>query len=104
MGSRHYYASSEAGDGAFAIDISAIAFGGGSVMDTAKAANPYATYPADFLTYVNAPSGGGEPVPGPPKPHIACPTTAGAARRCMFLAAASCARSPISRTKQPARN
>ncbi len=51
--------------------------GGGSVMDTCKAANLYSTYPADFLTYVNAPVGGGQPVPGLLKPHIACPTTSG---------------------------
>ena len=42
-----------------------VAVGGGSSMDTAKAANLYSTYPADFLTYVNAPIGKGEPVPGP---------------------------------------
>jgi hydroxyacid-oxoacid transhydrogenase len=54
-----------------------ISVGGGSVMDTCKAANLYASYPADFLTYINAPTGGGQPVPGPVKPHIACPTTTG---------------------------
>jgi alcohol dehydrogenase class IV len=55
-----------------------ISVGGGSVMDTAKAANLYATYPTDdFLDYVNAPVGAAKPVPGPLKPHLACPTTAG---------------------------
>src|SRR5437763_5494822 len=54
-----------------------VSVGGGSVMDTCKAANLYATYPADFMTYVNAPIGGGQRVPGALKPHIACPTTSG---------------------------
>src|SRR6266550_98562 len=54
-----------------------VSVGGGSVMDTCKAANLYATHPAEFMTYVNAPIGGGQKVPGPLKPHIACPTTAG---------------------------
>ena len=54
-----------------------VSVGGGSVMDTCKAANLYAAWPAEFMTYVNAPIGGGQPVPGPVKPHIACPTTSG---------------------------
>ena len=54
-----------------------VSVGGGSSIDTAKAANLYSTYPADFLTYVNAPIGQGTPVPGPLKPHIAVPTTSG---------------------------
>ena len=54
-----------------------VSVGGGSVMDTCKAANLYATHPAEFMTYVNAPIGGGQRVPGPVKPHIACPTTSG---------------------------
>jgi len=54
-----------------------VAVGGGSSMDTAKVANLYSTYPADFLTYVNAPVGKGTPVPGPLKPLVCIPTTAG---------------------------
>ena len=54
-----------------------IGVGGGSSMDTAKIANLYSTYPADFLDYVNKPIGKGIPVPGSLKPMIAIPTTAG---------------------------
>jgi hydroxyacid-oxoacid transhydrogenase len=54
-----------------------VSVGGGSVIDTVKAANLYATYPDEFLAYVNAPIGQGKAVPGSLKPHIACPTTCG---------------------------
>jgi hydroxyacid-oxoacid transhydrogenase len=54
-----------------------VGIGGGSSMDTAKVANLYATYPAELLTYVNPPIGAGTPVPGPLKPLVAIPTTAG---------------------------
>jgi len=54
-----------------------VSLGGGSTIDTAKVANLLSTYPDDLLAYVNAPVGQAKPVPGPVKPHLACPTTSG---------------------------
>ena len=74
---------------AFARDARAdgyLSIGGGSVIDTAKAANLYATHPAPFERYVNAPLGEGAPVPGPLAPHIACPTTSGTGSECTGIA------------------
>ncbi|MCE9577707.1 MAG: iron-containing alcohol dehydrogenase [Deltaproteobacteria bacterium] len=54
-----------------------VSLGGGSVIDTCKAANLYATHPAELRAYVNAPLGDARPIPGPLAPHLACPTTSG---------------------------
>src|SRR5580704_12904687 len=63
-----------------------VSVGGGSVIDTCKAALLYATYPADLRAYVNAPVGEARPVPGPLPPHIACPTTCGTGSECTGIA------------------
>lgn len=55
-----------------------LAVGGGSVIDTAKLMNLYTSFPeADFLDFVNAPLGKGNPIPGKLFPLVAIPTTAG---------------------------
>jgi alcohol dehydrogenase class IV len=63
-----------------------VSVGGGSVIDTCKAALLYATYPAELRTYVNAPIGDGQAIPGALPPHIACPTTCGTGSECTGIA------------------
>jgi hydroxyacid-oxoacid transhydrogenase len=63
-----------------------LSIGGGSVIDTCKAAALYSTYPADFLAYVNAPIGEGRPIPGALPPHVACPSTCGTGSECTGIA------------------
>lgn len=55
-----------------------LAVGGGSTMDTAKAANLLSCYPdKDMYDFINAPVGKGTPIDKQLKPMIAVPTTAG---------------------------
>ncbi len=54
-----------------------VSVGGGSSIDTAKAANLVVSHPAPLMEYVNAPVGAGRRPPGPLRPHLAIPTTSG---------------------------
>ncbi|KAI0081846.1 alcohol dehydrogenase, partial [Panus rudis PR-1116 ss-1] len=55
-----------------------LAVGGGSVIDTAKAANLFTVYKdADLFDFINAPVGKGKPIDRSLRPLIAVPTTAG---------------------------
>lgn len=63
-----------------------VSVGGGSVMDTCKAALLFATYPAEINDYVTPPLGKGQPIPGPLPVHIACPTTSGTGSECTGIA------------------
>jgi hydroxyacid-oxoacid transhydrogenase len=59
-----------------------VGVGGGSAIDTAKAIDLLKTYPADLARYLNRPIGEGAPVPGPLRPLLAVPTTAGTGSEC----------------------
>lgn len=54
-----------------------VGLGGGSTLDTAKVANLLATHGGAVMDWVNPPVGGGRAVPGPLRPLLAIPTTAG---------------------------
>jgi hydroxyacid-oxoacid transhydrogenase len=54
-----------------------VAVGGGSSIDTAKVSDLIATHGGEIIDYVNPPVGGGKKPPGPLKPLLAIPTTAG---------------------------
>ena len=73
-----------------------LSVGGGSVIDTAKAAALLGCHPAELARYLGPPLGAGEPVPGPLPPHIACPTTCGTGSECTGIAVCAL---PARRTK-----
>jgi len=63
-----------------------VSVGGGSVMDTAKAAMLYGLHPvSEFLDYFAPPLGAGKPISGDLLPHIACPTTSGTGSECTSI-------------------
>lgn len=62
-----------------------ISVGGGSVMDTAKAALVLHCHGGTVTEYFAPPVGNGRAIPGPLLPHIACPTTSGTGSECTSI-------------------
>ncbi len=65
-----------------------VGLGGGSSIDTAKVLNLLQTYPGTVLRdYLNRPVGAGAAIPGPLRPLVAIPTTAGSGSECTCMVA-----------------
>lgn len=65
-----------------------VGLGGGSSIDTAKMLNLLLSYPGRAVRdYLNPPIGAGVAIPGPLKPLIAVPTTAGSGSECTAMVA-----------------
>lgn len=62
-----------------------ISVGGGSVIDTAKAALALLCHGGKAIDYFAPPIGGGKKINGPLLPHIACPTTSGTGSECTSI-------------------
>lgn len=65
-----------------------VGLGGGSSIDTAKVVNLLRSHPGtDLRRHLNRPIGDGAPVPGPLRPLVAVPTTAGSGSECTAMVA-----------------
>ncbi|MFK7889199.1 MAG: hydroxyacid-oxoacid transhydrogenase [Granulosicoccus sp.] len=62
-----------------------VSVGGGSVIDTAKAALVLNAHGGNAIDYFAPPVGSGKPIPGALLPHIACPTTSGTGSECTSI-------------------
>lgn len=62
-----------------------VSVGGGSVIDTAKAALIIHQHGGKPIDYFAKPVGAGKPISGPLLPHIACPTTSGTGSECTSI-------------------
>ena len=62
-----------------------ISVGGGSVIDTAKAALVLHKHGGKPIDYFAPPIGAGKSISGPLLPHIACPTTSGTGSECTSI-------------------